>query len=643
MAALLETQLQSDVPSDIEISKALAPGAPNIAVIAERSGILPEELETYGAYKAKVSLAVFDRLKDQASGSYVVVTGINPTPLGEGKSTTTMGLTQAIGAHLKMPVFANIRQPSQGPTFGVKGGAAGGGYAQVVPMEEFNLHLTGDIHAITAANNLLAAAIDTRMFHEASQSDEALYRRLVPTKKDGSRTFAPVMLKRLEKLGIKATDPNKLTPEEVRKFARLDIDPATITWRRVIDTCDRFLRTITVGKGKAEKGMVRDTGFDITVASEIMAILALATSLADMRERLGRIVVASSKEGQPVTADDLGCGGALTVLMREAIKPTLMQTAEQTPVMVHAGPFANLAHGNSSVVADKIALKLVGSEGIVVTEAGFGADIGFEKFMNIKVRSSGDAPNCAVIVATIRALRMHGGGTVAGAAANGSANGSGAEARAEKMTQLREGCSNLCAHITNTLMYGVKVVVAINLFTGDTEEEIEIVRSLSMAAGASSAVPSNHWAKGGAGSVELAKAVVKACEESRNEGSPYHFLYPSEMPLKAKMDTICLKMYRAASVTWSDIAEERVKSYIASGYESMPICVAKTQYSLSTDPTAKGAPTGHTVHVRDIRACLGAGFIYLLCGEINTIPGLPTRPGFYDVDIDEEGQIIGLF
>lgn len=389
---------------------------------------------------------------------------ITPTPLGEGKSTTTIGLVQALGAHLNKMAFACVRQPSQGPTFGIKGGAAGGGYSQVIPMDEFNLHLTGDIHAVTAANNLLAAAIDARIFHENTQTDKALFNRLCPAKK-GVRNFAPVMLKRLEKLGIHKTNPNDLTPEEVSRFVRLDIDIDTITWQRVMDTNDRFLRKITIGQNPTEKGMERSAGFDIAVASEVMAVLALATDLKDMRERLGKMVVASSKAGDPITADDLGIGGALTVLMKDAIKPTLMQTLEGTPVLVHAGPFANIAHGNSSILADKIALKLAGSDdnlepGYVVTEAGFGADIGMEKFFNIKCRVSGLVPNAVVLVATVRALKMHGGGpdVVAGKPLSDIYT-------QENLDILRKGCSNLVKHIQNVKKFGVPVVVAINKFT----------------------------------------------------------------------------------------------------------------------------------------------------------------------------------
>merc|ERR1712241_87733 len=395
------------VPSDIEVASAQTPK--NIDILAKEIGLLPSEVDLYGKKKAKVSLSTLNRLSSRKDGKYVVVAGITPTPLGEGKSTTTIGLVQAIGSQLKKNVFACVRQPSQGPTFGIKGGAAGGGYSQVIPMDEFNLHLTGDIHAITAANNLLAAAIDARIFHESTQPLEAFYNRLVPRNK-GSRVFSEIQVRRLEKLGIDKRDPDSLSTDEIRKFAFLDIDPSTITWQRVLDTNDRYLRKITVGQSPTEKGLTRETQFDITVASEIMAVLALTTSLADMRERLGKMVVASSKCGDPVTAEDLGVAGALTVLMKDAIRPNLMQTLEGTPVFVHAGPFANIAHGNSSILSDKISLKLVGDRGFVVTEAGFGADIGMEKLFNIKCRYSGLTPNAVVLVATVRALKMHGGG-----------------------------------------------------------------------------------------------------------------------------------------------------------------------------------------------------------------------------------------
>ena len=383
----IKLNLLTPVPSDIEIAQAVE--LKPIAQIAEEVGLLPDEIEFYGPYKAKVKLETLDRLQDVPDGIYIDVTAITPTPLGEGKSTTMMGLSQALGAHLGKRVFTCIRQPSQGPTFGIKGGAAGGGYSQVVPMEDFNLHLTGDIHAITASNNLLAAAIDARILHEATQTDEQLFNALCPANKEGKRRFSGSMLRRLKKLGITKTDPNELTPEERSKFARLDIDPNGITFRRVVDTNDRFLRSITIGQGPEEKGMTRETGYDITVASEIMAILALTNDLADMRERFGRIVIGTSRAGEAVTAEDLGVAGAMTVLMKDAIKPTLMQSLEGTPVFVHAGPFANIAHGNSSIIADRIALKLAD---YVVTEFGFGADIGMEKFFDIKCRYSGLDP-----------------------------------------------------------------------------------------------------------------------------------------------------------------------------------------------------------------------------------------------------------
>src|SRR3984957_6228325 len=465
--------LLASVPSDIEIAQAATPLP--ISQIASEAGVLPDELELYGKTKAKVHLSIRERLKDVKNGKYVVVTAITPTPLGEGKTTTTVGLSQALGAHLGKKVFTCIRQPSQGPTFGIKGGAAGGGYSQIIPMGEFNLHLTSDIHAIVAANNLLAAAIDARMFHEQSADDTQMFERLCPPGKDGSRKFTRVMLSRLRKLGISKTDPNELTPEERSRFARLDIDPDSITWRRVVDTNDRMLRGITIGQGPEEKGFTRSTGFDIAVGSEIMAILALAVNLEDMRERLGRMVIGSNKAGEQINADNIGVTGALTVLMKDTIMPNLMQTIEGTPAFVHAGPFANIAHGNSSIVADQIALKLVGPEGYVLTEAGFGADMGMEKFFNIKCRYSGLKPDCVVLVATIRALKMHGGGpkVVAGQPL--------AHAYLEENLDLLEkGCSNLIRMIANARSFGVPVVVAVNRFKTDTMAEIDLVRRLAV-------------------------------------------------------------------------------------------------------------------------------------------------------------------
>ncbi len=635
MAALMN--FLDPVPSDIAVSQAIKP-AP-IGEICEEAGCLPGEYDLYGSVKAKVHLSVRDRLKGQENGNYVVVTGINPTPLGEGKSTTTIGLAQALGAHLDKKCIACIRQPSQGPTFGIKGGAAGGGYAQVVPMEEFNLHLTGDIHAIGAANNLLAAAIETRRFHETKQSDKSLFSRLCPADKDGNRKFAPIMLKRLKKLGIEKTNPNDFTEEEKGAFARLDIDPDSITWNRVLDVCDRFLRGIHSGVGKAEN-FEKFTGFDITVASEIMAVLALTTSMEDMREKLGNMVIGMSKAGEPVTADDIGCSGALCVLMKDAIMPTMMQTVERTPVLVHAGPFANIAHGNSSIVADQVALKLCGTEGFCVTEAGFGADIGMEKFFNIKCRYSGLTPQCATIVATVRALKMHGGGPEVKA-------GTPLDHvyKVQNLDLVKAGCANLIHHVRNIIKYGVLPVVAINQFATDTQEELELVKTLSLEAGAYAAVIANHWAKGGAGATDLGLAVAEACAKQRSTGkSSFKFLYPLTASLKEKIECICKNMYGADSVEYSELAEGRITTYEKAGYGKLPICMAKTQYSLSTDPAAKGVPTGFSVLVRDVRAAVGAGYVYPICGDIMTVPGLSTRPGFYDVDYDcANDRVIGLF
>jgi len=623
-------KLKRPVPSDIEIAQAadLKP----ITQIIEEVGLLPDEVELYGNFKAKVKLEVLERLRDVPDGIYIDVTAITPTPLGEGKSTTMMGLSQALGAHLKKRVFTCIRQPSQGPTFGIKGGAAGGGYSQVVPMEDFNLHLTGDIHAITAANNLLAAAIDTRMFHEASQSDEKLFDALCPPDKEGNRRFSPPMLRRLKKLGIDKTNPNDLTPQERSRFARLDIDPDSITWRRVVDTNDRFLREITIGEGPEEKGMTRKTGFDITVASEIMAILALTTDLADMRERLGRIVIGTNKAGEAITAEDLGVAGAMTVLMKDAIKPTLMQSLEGTPVFVHAGPFANIAHGNSSIIADRIALKLAD---YVVTESGFGADIGMEKFFDIKCRYSGLIPNVVVMVATVRALKMHGGGpkVIAGKPLDSAYT-------EENLELLRAGLPNLQHHIKNALRFGIPVVIAINSFATDTEKEVQLVREAALAAGAEDSVVCTHWMNGGKGALKLAEAVVKAAEKPSN----FKFLYPLEKSIKEKIEIICKEIYGADGVDYLPEAEAKIELYTRLGFDKLPLNMAKTHLSLSHDPSLKGVPKGYRIPVRDIRASVGAGFLYPLLGTMRTMPGLPTRPVFYDVDLDlKTGRVVGLF
>lgn len=639
--APLSLAILDPVPSDIAISRAQVPK--HISQIAAEIGITPSELEPYGAYKAKVDLSILKRLSHRRDGRYVVVTGITPTPLGEGKSTTTMGLAQALGAHLDRLTFANVRQPSQGPTFGIKGGAAGGGYSQVIPMDEFNLHLTGDIHAITAANNLLAAAIDTRMFHENTQKDAALYRRLVPVK-NGKKEFTPAMLRRLKKLGIDKTNPNELTEDEISRFARLDMDPETITWKRVLDVNDRHLRGIVVGNATTEKGHSRETGFDISVASECMAILALSTSLADMRDRLGRMVVASSKAGDPITCDDIGAGGALTALMRDASKPNLMQSLEGTPVFVHAGPFANISIGNSSILADKMALKLAGTEldedyatkaGFVVTEAGFDFTMGGERFFNIKCRTSGLIPDVVVVVATVRALKVHGDGPPIspGAALD-------PVYKQENVEILRKGCVNLAKHVANARSYGVPVVVAINKFLTDTPAEIEVIREEAIKAGAEDAILANHWAEGGRGAVDLAKGVVAAADKPKD----FKFLYSLDGTVQERIEKIARDMYGAAEVEFSELAQKKVDTYTRQGFGNLPICIAKTQYSLSHDPNLKGAPTGFTVPIRDVRMAAGAGYLYALAADIQTIPGLPTAPGYLNVDVDvETGEIEGLF
>lgn len=614
------------VPSNIEIAQAaeLRP----ILDVAHEVGLHDDELELYGKYKAKVHLEVRDRLKNHPNGKYVDVAAITPTPLGEGKSTTTVGLSQALGAHRGQRVFTCIRQPSMGPTFGIKGGAAGGGYSQIVPMEDFNLHLTGDIHAITAANNLLAAQIDARMLHErAITDDEKLAKALCP---DG--TFAPSIAKRAARLGIKATNLSELNADEKRRLFRLDIDPASVTWQRVMDTNDRMLRRIEIGLGDEEKGNERFTGFDITVASEIMAILGLATSMPDMRERFGNMVIGTNHQGEPVTAEDLGVAGAVTVVMKDALMPNLMQTLEGTPAFVHAGPFANIAHGNSSIVADQIGLKLAD---YVVTESGFGADIGMEKFMDIKCRYSGLIPNVVVMVTTVRALKMHGGGpkVVAGRPLDKTYT-------EENLELLEKGLPNLLRHIENAKKFGIPVVVAVNTFKYDTDAEVEMIRRYAEQTGAESAHKATHWMNGGAGAVELADAVMDAAKQTSN----FEFLYPLDMPIKQKIEAIAREIYRADGVDYSPEAEEKIELYTRNGFGDLPICMAKTHLSFTADAAIKGAPTGFRIPIRDIRASVGAGFLYPLVGTMRTMPGLPTRPAFYDVDLDlKTGKVVGLF
>ena len=585
------------VPADIDIAQE-ATQQP-ILEIARSVGLEEEDLDYYGRYKAKVHLDVLKKYADQPNGKYIDVTAITPTPLGEGKTTTTVGLTQALGTVLGKKAMCCIRQPSMGPTFNIKGGAAGGGYSQIIPMEDFNLHLTGDIHAITVAHNLVAAALDTRMYHESRQSDEALERRGV---------------------------------------TRIDIDPETVTWNRVVDVCDRSLRSIQVGfndsklkDGSPNPVFPRKTGYDISVASELMAILALTTSLKDMRERIGKVVVAMSRQGEPVTLERLGIAGAVTVLMREAIMPNLMQTLEGQPAFVHAGPFANIAHGNSSVIADMIALKMAD---YVVTESGFGADIGMEKFFDIKCRYSGLLPNAVVLVATVRALKMHGGGPKVSPGA--PLDKAYVE---ENLDLLQAGLGNLGVHIKNALRFGIPVVVAVNSFSTDTPAELEMIRKYSLEQGAEDAVVTTHWADGGAGAARLAEAVVAACEKPSN----FEFLYPLDWPIKKKIKTIAKTIYGADGVTYEPLAEEQIAKYEAAGFGGLPICMAKTHLSLSHDPLLKGVPTGFTMPVREVRASVGAGFIYPLIGSMSTMPGLATRPAFTKIDIDPEtGRITGL-
>lgn len=586
---------QFPVPSDLDIAQA-AEQRP-ITEIAQELGIEEEDLIQFGRYKAKVHLDVLKKLANRPSGKYIDVTAITPTPLGEGKTTTAIGLVQGLGVIGKNSI-ACIRQPSQGPTFGIKGGAAGGGYSQVIPMEDFNLHLTGDIHAITASHNLVAAAVDSRWFHESRLSDDQLAEM---------------------------------------DLERLNIDPYNITWSRVMDVNERALRNIILGLGGKWDGRPRQGGFDITVASEIMAILALikgedySSALKDLRERCGKMVIGTSTTGKPITTEDLGVAGAVTVLMKDAIHPNLMQTLEGQPAFVHAGPFANIAHGNSSIVADQVALKL---GDYVVTESGFGADIGMEKFLNIKCRYSGLTPDCIVMVATIRALKMHGGGprVIPGRPLDPAYT-------EENLGLLEAGMPNLQAHIRNAKLFGVPVVVAVNKFSADTLAEVELVRQASIEAGAETAAMSDHWTNGGDGATELAEAVVAACEKP----SDFKFLYPLDLSIKEKIEIIAKEIYNADGVVYEPLANRQIKSYEANNFGGLPICMAKTHLSIGHDPSVKGAPSGYILPVREVRASVGAGFIYPLIGQMRTMPGLPSRPAFLNVDIDDDGKVVGLF
>ncbi|MBU1913422.1 MAG: formate--tetrahydrofolate ligase [Candidatus Omnitrophica bacterium] len=567
-----------NVPSDLDIAQSskLKP----IFEIAKKIGIKENELELYGKYKAKISLSILGRLKDKPFGKYIDVTAITPTPLGEGKTVTTIGLSLGLNK-LKKKVITTLRQPSMGPVFGIKGGAAGGGYSQVLPMEDINLHFTGDIHAVGAANNLLAAFIDN----------------------------------------------------SIAKGNKLNINPDTIITRRVVDISDRALRQIKTGFGGEENGTPRDTGFDITVASEVMAILALSKDLSDLRIRIGKIIAAFTYDGGPVTAQDLKCAGAMTVLLKDAIKPNLVQTTENTPCIMHAGPFANIAHGNNSILADMIALKLAD---YVVTESGFGADCGAEKFMDIKCRVEGlKPPDAVVIVCSVRALKMHGG---AFKAAPGKKINEEA-LKKEDVEAVKKGGANLEKHIENMKLFGVPVVVAINRFLYDTDSEIAVIKEIAVKAGASDAVVSEVWEKGGEGGIELAKAVIKICGEK----SDFRFLYPLDMPIEKKIETIAKKIYGAKEVNYSAEAKKKIEHYTKLGYDKLPICMAKTHLSLSHDPELKGRPSDFILPIRDVRISAGAGFLYPLCGEMRTMPGLPSVPAGTKVDIDSDGKIVGLF
>ena len=580
--------------SDIQIAQKarLEP----IEDIASNAEILANELEPYGHTKAKVHLSIIERLKDKKNGKLIVVTAITPTPLGEGKTVTTIGASLGM-AKIGKKVFTCIRQPSMGPVFGIKGGAAGGGHSQVVPMEDFNLNLTGDIHAISAAHNLGAAALDTRLFHESRRGYEDFEKRS----------------------GLKA----------------LRIDKHKISWKRVVDQNDRALRNIIVGVQSPgtksnQNGVLRNTGFDITVASELMAILALASDLQDMRKRFGKVVMALNEDGKPITAEDLKVAGAMTVIMHDAIMPTLMQTLEHTPCFIQAGPFANIAHGNSSIVADNIALKLAD---YVITEAGFGSDMGFEKFCNIKARISGNAPSAAVIVCTIRALKSHSGRftVIPGRPLD-------KKLVSKDLESLELGICNLKAHIEHVNKYGVPAVVAINRFETDDPEEIEFVRKKALEFGAFKVAESNVHAKGGEGGKELAHAIVEACDTE----SKFKMLYKDELPLVEKITKIAKTVYGASGVKFSDLAAKQLKSF-QKKYGHLPVCMAKTHLSLSHDPKLKGTPKDFIVPVREVFLSAGAGFIYALAGTISTMPGLGSNPSYMKVDIDKKGNIVGLF
>jgi len=577
--------------SDIDICRSTP--LSSIDTVAHNAGLNSNEFILHGRHKAKISLDTLTRLEKEKSGKLILVTAITPTPLGEGKTVTTIGLSQGL-AKLNKSVMACIRQPSMGPVFGVKGGAAGGGYSQVAPMEELNLHLTGDIHAVTAAHNLASAAIDARIYHE---------QRL------GYQAFS-------DKTGLKA----------------LRIDSENVVWRRVMDHNDRSLRMVTVGINQPNKtinGYERHDGFDISAASELMAILALASDLQDLRKRIGRIVVAYDLDGNPVTAEDLQVAGAMTVTMKEAIEPTLMQTLEGVPTLIHAGPFANIAHGNSSIIADRIATKLAD---FTVTEGGFGSDMGFEKACNIKANMSGHGPDCAVIVATLRGLKANSGlyDLRPGQALPDSLFG-------EDQKALEAGFENLKWHIDNVAKYGVPAVVAINRFPQDSDKELALLKSWVAKLGAEVAI-SEAFANGGDGATDLANAVITACDKP----SQFKPLYRLEQSLEEKLMAISELGYGASSIQLSDTAQKQLATFKAHGYDNLALCMAKTPLSISTDSAIKGAPSGFEVEIRELKLCAGANFIYALCGNVMTMPGLPEKPAFMGLDIDEKGNIVGL-
>lgn len=561
--------------SDLQINRKIKPYP--IQKIAQSLGIKEKELQLYGDYKAKIDLSIIERIKERPLGKYVLVTAITPTPLGEGKTVTTIGLSMALN-RIGEKTITCIRQPSLGPVFGIKGGASGGGYSQVSPMEDFNLHFTGDAHAVGLANNLLAAFLDNSLC----------------------------------------------------KGNALQIKQESIAWRRVIDVSDRFLRNINIGLGGKDDGCPHMSGFDITAASEIMAILALTSGLEDLRKRLGRIVVAEDMQGNPVTAEDLKAAGSMCVLLKDALKPNLIQTLEHTPVMVHAGPFGNIAHGNSSILADQIALRL---GDFVVTEAGFGADLGAEKFFDIKCRYSGLRPNAVVMVCTIRALKMHSGRfkVVAGKPLDEGLV-------SEDLGAIEEGVCNLEKQIENVSLFGLPCIVAINRFKTDTAKEIALVKKKAIAAGAMDCLVSEVWAKGGKGALDLAKALVSAADQKNH----FKFLYPLDMPIREKIKAIATKVYGAKDVHYEPLAESKLATYAMRGYDRLALCMAKTHLSLSHDPNLKGRPRDFILPVRDVRASLGAGFLYPLCGAMQTMPGLPTHPAGERIDIDKKGNIVGL-